>query len=450
MRDRHLAGGEPLHASPRSPLVSTGRGLQTQRVGAPRPCFERSLALVLRSRSRSIVAFHRSVERLTTGARRVRRQVPRGAARDRAARVGALPVCDRRQPLGEPARVRAGYGRASGSSHWLTALARVRATSRDRMADDSDSYVPGPLDHSPRSAQQGRALCPRCPCTRASCTRAPGRRAQHRAAPRSRPPVACARFTRRSSRRRSGAAGRAEPARPSELAEDDSRLARARAVLVSRRTPFDARAGALAVRAEAGAARRPRRACARSRCCAARLQFVDGRGRRRAGRPLPRTARALPAPARRAPRTQLREHAPKGPWGEQARARSRAPCADRLAALGYAGVEPTRAGIERLEAVVVAPTRRRRPLDRSAAVPGAVRLGRGRCAVIRSGAPVQWGVCEPDPETQLAPPPVLRVDARRRELPCAARRARAALVRHAQRARRGIPTLGAWAEHEFT
>ena len=143
----------------------------------------------------------------------------------------------------------------------------------------------------------------------------------------------------------------------------------------------------------------------------------------------------------------LRASVPGAAWGEQPGVLARA-AADTLAALGHAGVGPTRAGIERLEEVVVHHT------------PGVVRwidplLFQALCdlvavAAVSAGLSVEWGICDPDPDTGLAPPPLIRV-AREGEsfhVPLGQH----VLCWCVMPSVRGeaIPSLGAWAEHEFT
>jgi hypothetical protein len=160
--------------------------------------------------------------------------------------------------------------------------------------------------------------------------------------------------------------------------------------------------------------------------------------------PFARSAHPLAAPLASA----LREAAPPDPWGSQPGVLARS-CADRLSALGYPGVEPTRQGIERLEAVVLGSdygvVRWMEPLLFQAlcdlvAVAAAATYGR----------PVQWGVCEPDPETQLSPPPVLLVerDGDSFHVPLGEHVLRWCVMPSA--IGESIPSLGAWAEHEFT
>jgi hypothetical protein len=144
----------------------------------------------------------------------------------------------------------------------------------------------------------------------------------------------------------------------------------------------------------------------------------------------------------------LCEAAPKEPWGTKPGALARL-CADQLTSFGYAGVEPTRAGIELLEAVVV--HRQHGVLRWIEPV-----LFQALCdliavsATVTFGRPVQWGVCEADDETKLAPPPVLLAerDGDQFHVPLGEHVLRWCVMPSAQG--ESIPTLGEWAEHEFT
>ena len=119
--------------------------------------------------------------------------------------------------------------------------------------------------------------------------------------------------------------------------------------------------------------------------------------------------------------------------------------------LGFSGVEPTRAGIERLESILVQDTTDViRWMDPS--------CFQALCDLIAVaahntwGANVEWAVCEPDADTGLAPPPLVRVykhrDRSSGHVPLGEHILRWCMM--PQRAGEDIPTLGAWAEHEFT
>lgn len=143
----------------------------------------------------------------------------------------------------------------------------------------------------------------------------------------------------------------------------------------------------------------------------------------------------------------LREVAPRGVWGREPGRLART-LADWLAQQGIDDVAPTRAGVERLESIVV---------PRSA---GVIRwmeplIFQALCdlvAVMAAAQPaleVEWGVCEPDADSGLAPPPVLRVQR-------AGDTFHVPLGEHVLRwcvmpvkPGESVPTLGAWAEHEF-
>jgi hypothetical protein len=119
-------------------------------------------------------------------------------------------------------------------------------------------------------------------------------------------------------------------------------------------------------------------------------------------------------------------------------------------ALGaHAVVEPTRPGIEAVEALLVQD------------LPYAVRFMpplafQGLCDLVAVaahstwGREVEWGVCEPDPESGLAPPPVLRVtrDDETFHVPLGEHVLRWCVMPLSPG--ESVPTLGAWAEHEFT
>jgi hypothetical protein len=109
---------------------------------------------------------------------------------------------------------------------------------------------------------------------------------------------------------------------------------------------------------------------------------------------------------------------------------------------------PTRAGIECLEAIVV----------QTGA--GVIRwieplIFQALCDLIavmaasQPGLDVEWGVCDPDPESGLSPPPVLRVqrDGDAFHVPLAEHVLRWCVMPVAPG--ESVPTLGAWAEHEF-
>jgi hypothetical protein len=143
----------------------------------------------------------------------------------------------------------------------------------------------------------------------------------------------------------------------------------------------------------------------------------------------------------------LRKGAPQGPWGREPGRLART-LADWLATQGVPDVTPTRAGIERLESIVI---------ERQA---GLIRwmeplIFQGLCDLIavmaaaQPGLEVEWGVCEPDPDSGLPPPPVLRVQRSGDTF-------HVPLAEHVLRwcvmpikAGESVPTLGAWAEHEF-
>jgi hypothetical protein len=142
----------------------------------------------------------------------------------------------------------------------------------------------------------------------------------------------------------------------------------------------------------------------------------------------------------------LLEHA-EGGFGAQPGALAYNLCG-WLADQGYAGVEPTRAGIERLEALL------------AQRAPYVIRwfdpiVFQALCDLVAVAAlrtwnqDVEWGVCEPDPETHVTPPPVLRVQKERDtfHVPLGEHVLRWCVM--PTRVGEQIPSLGEWAEHEF-
>lgn len=182
--------------------------------------------------------------------------------------------------------------------------------------------------------------------------------------------------------------------------------------------------------------------------------------------PCARASHPLAAPLARGLRERAHAEA-WGVWGSSPGQLARA-CVELLAALGEPGIEPTREGIERLEAVVVPDVidalRWIDPLSFQALCDLVA-----AAATASFGRAVEWGVCEPDDESGLAPPPVLRVEARDggggpAEARGSARERDEAEREHVhvplgehvlrwcvmpRRRSEQIPTLGAWAEHEF-
>ncbi len=144
----------------------------------------------------------------------------------------------------------------------------------------------------------------------------------------------------------------------------------------------------------------------------------------------------------------LIEHGPEGPFGREPGKLART-AADWLAAQAdFDGVAPTRAGIEALESLVVA---------RGAGVlrwiePLVFQALCDLVAVHAASQPhlhVEWGVSEPD-EHGIAPPPVLRVtrDDETFHVPLGEHVLRWCVM--PLRMGEDAPTLGAWAEHEFS
>jgi hypothetical protein len=314
------------------------------------------------------------------------------------------------------------------------------------MPDDSDSFVPGPLHQfAPglyKKAERFAALPvhPRVVSARA----ASGERTLVLAS--FAPPVSV-RALAAALKPVVEAALLAELSRPAgELAEDDSTLS-ALELFAFRETPLDC-APAFALYGLLQAPLSDATTHGALALLRREAHLVDGdvsdEACQRLRAPLVRSSHPLAARLARS----LREAAPKEAWGATPGALARL-CADQLRALGYEGVEPTRAGIERLEAVVVHRTG------------GVLRwiepvLFQALCDLIAVAAtvtferPVQWGVCEPDEETKLAPPPVLLAerDGESFHVPLGEHVLRWCVMPSAPG--EDIPTLGAWAEHEFT
>lgn len=137
-----------------------------------------------------------------------------------------------------------------------------------------------------------------------------------------------------------------------------------------------------------------------------------------------------------------------GAFGVEPGALARELCA-WLDAHGYGGVGPTRAGIERLEGLI------------SHSRPFVIRwidpiVFQALCDLIAVSAlttwkqEVEWGVCEADPETLVTPPPVIRVTKERDtfHVPLGEHVLRWCVM--PTRVGEDIPSLGSWAEHEFT
>jgi hypothetical protein len=143
----------------------------------------------------------------------------------------------------------------------------------------------------------------------------------------------------------------------------------------------------------------------------------------------------------------LLTYAPAQPWGKSPGLIART-AADWLASqAGFDGVEPSRTGIERLESLLVHraehAVRWIEPISFQALCDLVAVY-----AASRGHLGVEWGVCEPDVDG-VAPPPVLRVtrDGDTFHVPLGEHVLRWCIM--PARAREDIPSLGAWAEHEF-
>jgi len=152
-------------------------------------------------------------------------------------------------------------------------------------------------------------------------------------------------------------------------------------------------------------------------------------------------------PLQRALSDALITSAPRGPWGREPGHLAKL-AADWLGAHGIEGVEPTRAGIERIETIVV----HHSPFVLRWVEPLAFQALCDLVAVMAVQNPelqVEWGICERDEETEAYPPPVLRVTRQGDTF-------HVPLGEHILRwsvmpvmPGEQVPTLGAWAEHEF-
>lgn len=137
-----------------------------------------------------------------------------------------------------------------------------------------------------------------------------------------------------------------------------------------------------------------------------------------------------------------------GPFGSEPGALAQRMC-QFLNDRGYAGVAPTREGIERLEKLILQDA------------PHVLRwldpvVFQALCDLVAVtahstwGLEVDWGVCEPDEETGVAPPPLIRVH---REgdpvhIPLGEHVLRWCVM--PTQPGEDVPSLGAWAEHEFS
>ena len=313
------------------------------------------------------------------------------------------------------------------------------------MADDADRFTPGFLDTLVPGLRQKPERWPALP-VHPRVVHAQLRPGQRSIVVASFAPAASARALHGALKPLIEAALLAELSRPgSELADDDSRLAGIELFAFTPQ-PFDPGPAltpfALLPAPLDDAAARPAVALLRREAQLVTAEVPD--------EPCARFSAGLlrsPHPLAGELSRRLRAEVPPHAWGERPGLLARA-AADALESLGHGGVGPDRAGIERLEEVVVHHT------------PGVVRwidplLFQALCdlvavAAVSAGLSVEWGICEPDPDTGLAPPPLLRV-AREGEsfhVPLGEH----VLCWCVMPSVRGeaIPSLGAWAEHEFT
>ena len=313
------------------------------------------------------------------------------------------------------------------------------------MADDDESFIPGPLDELVPGLRKRAEKYPALPVhPRVVYARAPN--GERNIVLASFAPAAGARALHAALKRLIEGVLLATVSRPKgELAEDE-RAPSALELYTFVAHPFDV-TPALSPFALREAALDQPSAHAASALLRREAQLVEGllvaEPQRLHRAPIREGSHPLAAALERA----LREHGPDAPWGSQPGALARV-CADQLAQLGHAGVAPTRAGIERLEEVVVQLT------------PGAIRWMeplsfQALCdliavtATVQYGRDVEWAVCDPDEETKLAPPPLIRVAGRGESfhVPLGEHVLRWCMMPRAEA--EAIPTLGAWAEHEF-
>lgn len=313
------------------------------------------------------------------------------------------------------------------------------------MADDDESFIPGPLDELVPGLRKRSERYPALPVhPRVVYARTPN--GERNIVLASFAPAASARALHAALKRLVEAVLLAAVSRPKVELAPDERAPSALELYAFFAHPFEV-GPALSPFALREAPLDEPSAHAASALLRREAQLVEGlvaaepRARHRA----PISASAHPCAA--ALELALREHGPDEPWGSQPGALARV-CADQLARLGHAGVAPTRAGIERLEEVVVQRT------------PDAIRWieplsFQALCdliavtATVQYGREVEWAVCDPDEESKLAPPPLIRVAGKGESfhVPLGEHVLRWCMMPRA--AAEEIPSLGAWAEHEF-
>lgn len=143
---------------------------------------------------------------------------------------------------------------------------------------------------------------------------------------------------------------------------------------------------------------------------------------------------------------KLMTEAPGDPWGAQPGVLARA-MADALSAEGIGGIEPSHAGILALEKLLVPDAtgviRWQSPLAFQALCDLLAVAAHGW------GMEVQWGVCEPDEETRLAPPPLIRAQrgSTSGHVPLGEHVLRWCIM--PRQPGEDIPSLADWARHEF-
>lgn len=159
-----------------------------------------------------------------------------------------------------------------------------------------------------------------------------------------------------------------------------------------------------------------------------------------------------PAPLAQVLHAALLDYAPAAPWGKHPGQLARTAAYWLATQADFDGVAPTRAGIERLESLLVHQTpnclRWIEPLAFQALCDLVAVLAASAVSANGQRLGVEWGVCEPDAEG-VAPPPVLRVtrDGESFHVPLGEHILRWCVM--PVRPNEDVPTLGAWAEHEF-
>ncbi|MDB4988262.1 MAG: hypothetical protein JWN04_3440, partial [Myxococcaceae bacterium] len=220
------------------------------------------------------------------------------------------------------------------------------------MAHDSDSYVPGPLDQFVPGLRRKAERWPLLPVHP---------RVVHARAPGGDRTIVLSSFAAPASVKAFHAALKplleaallAELSRPgSELVEDESQLVALELYMFAAPsfdcTPMLSLFGFVPASLDEASAHGPLALLRRE------AQFIDGTVPEEAVARYRATFARSPHPLHARLARSMRELAPRDAWGAKPGALARA-CADQLTSFGYLTIEPTRLGIERLEAVVVPP-----------------------------------------------------------------------------------------------